>query len=204
MKKIILFLSVIAFIACNSSGGGGGAAFDLDGYEVADLKGSAVKHVMKKNEQGKIIEEGFLKNGKKEGQWITYDQTKGAISKIESYVDGSLNGYSFVVSSRGYLDEQAGYLNNVLNGRYFSYRYGRPKSESYYKDGKLNGIQKEFYDNSKLQQETEFKDGIQNGVYKYYSDDGVLRMSYLYKNGEKVEGGIVDVPELNEEEGAPE
>lgn len=202
MKQIILFLALIGLIACNDQSSTDTGGFDLTGYETSKVPGTSTTHVLKKDDNGKVIEEGFIKNGQKNGQWVTYDQTKGAVKTIESYIDGKLSGYSFIVSSRGYIDEQAGYSNNMLHGRNYKYRYGRPKSQLHYKDGKLDGMQKEFYDNGKLQQETEFEAGVQNGVYRYYSDDGILRMEYTYKDGEKVSGGIIEVSEEEEAQAA--
>ena len=199
MKNFLLLLAFVGLFACNQSGSSVSESIDLSGFETSKLKGSDVVHAVKKDMEGKLAMEGFLRNGKKEGQWITYDPVKGTVAILESYVNGKLNGYSFKVSSRGYLDEQIGYLNNELNGKYAQFKYGRLESESYYKNGKLDGLQKQYYDNGKLQQETEFKDGLQDGVYNYYSDDGLLRMSYTYKNGEKIAGGIVEVPDNPEE-----
>jgi antitoxin component YwqK of YwqJK toxin-antitoxin module len=194
MKKVILFFAIISMVACQQESTSVGE-FDVTGYETSKVEGTSVTHLVKKDAEGKILEEGFIRNGKKDGQWITYNAAKGSVETVDSYIDGKLNGYSFIISSRGYIDQQAGYINNELNGRNFKYRYGRPKSEMFYKNGKLDGLQKEYYDNGKIQQETEFKNGAQDGVYNYYSDDGILRMSYQYKNGEKVEGGIIEVPE---------
>jgi len=193
MKNLLFFLAFAGIMAC-SPAGEKAAETDLTGFETSNVKGTSVTYAVKKGADGKIIQEGYIRNGKKDGQWISYDASKGTVSVIESYIDGNLNGYTFKVSSRGYLDEQMGFANNELNGLYAQYKYGRLKSEANYKDGKLDGISREYYDNGKLQQETEFKGGVQNGIYNYYSDDGFLRMSYTYKDGKKVEGGIVDVP----------
>ena len=191
MKKSLVFFLLIAFFACEQAPEQA-TGLDLTGFESEKIPGTSVTRVFKLGEDGKMLEEGFIKDGVKNGQWITYDPSKGAVNKIESFVDGQLTGYSFIISSRGYIDQQAGFLNNTLHGRNYNYRYGRPKSELFYSNGQLDGIQKEYYDNGKLQQETEFKDGIQDGVYNYYSDDGILRMSYMYENGEKVSGGIIE------------
>ena len=191
MKRITLLLLLIGILACQQNGPDA-IDFDMTGYESEKIAGTSVTKLIKKDAEGKTLEEGFMRDGKREGQWITYDATKGSVKSIDSYVNGNLNGYSFIMSSRGYIEEQSGFINNQLEGKHFKYRYGRPKSESNYKDGKMDGIQREYYDNGKIQQETEFKNGVQEGIYKYYSDDGVLRMSYTYKNGEKVDGGIVE------------
>jgi antitoxin component YwqK of YwqJK toxin-antitoxin module len=201
MKQLLVLAVILTFAACNSSNVKTAAGeMDLTGFETSKLSGTDLLYVFKKDENGNMLEEGFVKNGQKNGQWIMYDPIKGHMNSISAYTDGILNGYSFKISDRGYLDEQIAYKNNVLDGKYFKFRYGKPKFESYYIEGKLNGLQKEFYDNGKIQQETGFKDGVQDGVYNYYSDDGIMRMSYIYKNGEKVSGGIIEEQEENNEQ----
>jgi len=38
--------------------------------------------------------------------------------------------------------------------------------------------------------EAEYKNGKQDGMYKYYDEDGKVVMEYVYKDGEKVSGGM--------------
>ena len=196
MKHFLVLIVILGMYACESGNGDvASASVDLVGFESAKVKGTSLTHVFKKNAEGIMLEEGYLKNGQKDGQWIIYDPAKGFVTSIQSYVDGKLNGYSFKVSTKGYLEEQIGYQNGNVEGKYLQFRYGRPQLESNYSKGELDGIYKKYYDNGKLMEEIEYSNGVQNGIYKYYSDDGTLQLAYEYKNGEKVGGGIVDQPE---------
>ena len=112
MKKFIFFLILGSLIACQQNETVSGS-FDLTGFETSQVSGTNINRAVKKDASGKILEEGFIKNGEKHGQWITYDPNKGSVKTIDSYVNGKLNGYSFVISSRGYIDEQSGYADNT-------------------------------------------------------------------------------------------
>jgi len=193
MRQLIILIFAASFFACQSGNDQTvPGSFDLTGFETEKLKGTDVIYAVRKDVNGQKLEEGYLMNGLKEGQWITYDEARGTMKSIQSYMGGQLTGYSFNVSIRGDLEEQIGYQNNQLNGSHFKLRAGKPYFEASYKDGVLHGMQREYYDRGQLRQETEFKDGEQHGIYKYYAEDGTVLLSYTYKNGKKVEGGIVE------------
>lgn len=64
------------------------------------------------------------------------------------------------------------------------YKNGRLKRETPYTDSKANGIQKEYYENGRLKSETPYTDGKLNGVVKEYYETGELLREAPYKNGE--------------------
>lgn len=61
---------------------------------------------------------------------------------------------------------------------FLGFRVERP-----YKDGKKNGVAKEYYESGKLQTEAPLKDGEQNGVEKSYYENGRLQFKKPYKDG---------------------
>ena len=54
------------------------------------------------------------------------------------------------------------------------YKNGRLKRETPYTDGELNGVEKRYYENGQLAGETPFKNGKENGVEKSYYESGQL------------------------------
>lgn len=64
------------------------------------------------------------------------------------------------------------------------YKNGRLKRETPYTDGKANGIEKKYYENGRLKGETPYTDGKLNGVVKEYYETGELLREAPYKNGE--------------------
>lgn len=146
--------------------------------------------VTKKGESGTITELGFIKNGTKEGAWYTY-HPNGQIKSITNYSSGIINGPVMEFSNRGQLEKQTGYLNNELHGIKAEYKFGRPTIESNYTKGNLDGVHKEYFNNSeKVQKLVNFKNGKQDGIMQYFDEEGNVTLEYVYKNGEKVSGGI--------------
>ena len=64
------------------------------------------------------------------------------------------------------------------------YKNGRLKRETPYTDSKANGIEKKYYENGRLAGETPYTDGKLNGVVKEYYETGELLREAPYKNGE--------------------
>ena len=52
-----------------------------------------------------------------------------------------------------------------------------------YKEGKKQGLYKEYYKNGQLISVGNYNDGKENGLWKYYKADGSLRLAANYKNG---------------------
>ena len=57
-------------------------------------------------------------------------------------------------------------------------------SVEFYKNGKLDGMRKVFYNDGTLAEETNFILGIKEGISKMYSEKGQLIESHHYKNGQ--------------------
>lgn len=55
-----------------------------------------------------------------------------------------------------------------------------------YKNGKKDGVRKEYYENGNLKQETSYKDDEKDGIEKYYSKNGNLIATMTYKKGEAI------------------
>ena len=68
-----------------------------------------------------------------------------------------------------------------------TYLDGTKKSEKSSKDGKLNGVSKQYYENGDLLSKEFYKDGKLEGVSKVYYKNGKIHSELNYKNG-KPEG----------------
>ncbi len=193
LQKSICFVAMVCLIAaCGGTGGGSAApvALNLTGFEQIDLGGGAVKAI-KKNAAGKIIEEGILISGKKNGTWMTYFEDKDdRIKTMASYVNDNLNGQFLTFSNRGQIETQTSYVNGQYDGVYTKYRFGNVEETAIYRNGIMEGTFKQFYNNNKIKLEAQYQNGKQHGSYKYYDEEGNVMMEYEYANGEKVSGGL--------------
>jgi len=195
--RFFTFLTVLSlFWACtptNTTEQNQASTVNTVGYELETVPGTDLQKAVKRSGEN-IQEEGYLKNGKLEGAWITYHEGDKQIPhKITTYTDNQVNGMYTEMSNRGQLELVAQYRMGKLHGRYAKYRFGRLTEEHYYKDGLLDGVFRTFHNNSdQVAKEIEFKNGKEDGFYRYYGEDGALTLEYEYKNGEKVKGGIVE------------
>ena len=195
MKNLIFLFGLFLLLSCNASqesGDSTGEAFNADEYTFESLKDSDVEKVTKYDDKGKKVEQGFIKNGEKTGQWVEYDPNKGTIKAITSYIDGKLNGLYIEFDNLGYKTIVAEFKDDDLNGKYIKYKYNKKLEEANYKNGKLNGVRIKYDKSSgKKLEEIEYKDDVIDGKVKYYNDKGEVVLEYVYKNGKKVEGGMV-------------
>lgn len=191
MNRIHLFLLLSGLLV--SCGQGTEVSSDLSRYELTSINGSSHQKATLTTKDGEILEEGFVENGVKDGQWIYYNPQNESIKKIENYLEGKLNGVVLEFSTLHETTSRTHYVAGQKDGYHAQYKRGRMKLEGYYKDGQLHGRMTKYHDySSKILSETDYKYGKQHGIYRYYDPEGNITLDYLYENGEKVRGGIVD------------
>jgi len=145
------------------------------------------------DDQGKLLEKGFLFEGKKMGAWTEYNEKFLFPQKISHFINDNFYGPYTEFNLQGQVSLMANYKDNLLDGPWTSFRISRPTVEAFYKNGKLEGVYKEYdYKNGKLQKEIYYVNGLEDGPYRFYNPDGNITMEYQYKKGERISGGIVD------------
>lgn len=201
----IFFLSFVLFSCGGNNGSSSDAAptataDDNSNYNIEKIPGTNIERAFKQADTGQLLEEGFIVNGKRNGTWITYHLGKTVVKSTISYVNGQLNGPYIEYNDRGQIESLVTYKNGVYDGLFAKYKFSRPLQEATYKNNKLDGMRKIFYENNgKIQSETEYKDGVQHGIHRFYNDKGQTLMEYEYKNGEKVSGETFDPPAVEED-----
>jgi antitoxin component YwqK of YwqJK toxin-antitoxin module len=167
------------------------SSIDITAFDTIELP-NGVTRLLKKDADGQIIEEGYLKNGKKNGVWTTYADER--VLTMVSYIDDIKYGKSFELDHRRQITEEATYVNGMLYGKKGSYKFGRPKLEAYYINNQLHGPLKKYFesgaDQGKINQLVDYVNGKIDGKVRYYNAAGEVTVEYDYKNGEKISGGI--------------
>jgi major membrane immunogen (membrane-anchored lipoprotein) len=204
--KRILFAILLAFlaIACGnndrsipagaSSGTGSKApALDLSKFKLTNVPGTDLQKAQMRSEDGLILEEGLVRNGKRFGAWVVYQPKKEIPLSITNFIDDNYAGVFTQYNQSGQIELLCGYSDNKLDGFFARYRNGRKTEEGIYKNGVYDGVYKKYYDGKEIaQQEVSYKDGKMDGITRFYDETGNLIMEYEYKNGEKIKGGIVE------------
>lgn len=191
MKNWLYLGLVCAIAACNNTSSPTVATVNTEGYSTETLAGTDAVRMYKTDATGVLLEEGYMKDSKKIGAWITYSE--GNVKSITTYLDGVLNGVYVELDNQKRMIAQTGYKNGDFHGRAMRFKFGRPLEEFNYKDGQLDGFYRKHFDNNgKIRQEDEYANGVRNGASRLFDEDGNVIMMYTYKNGEKVSGGVVD------------
>ena len=68
------------------------------------------------------------------------------------------------------------------------YVSGKLKNETPYKDSKVEGIKKSYYESGKVEREATYKDDKKEGYEQIYTESGRLLMQILYNNFKPVSG----------------
>ena len=197
IRNTIMVALIFSIFSCNGPQGTSSAAFSTEGYEVTDVPGTPLQSLSKTDPAGFLIEQGYLSNGVKNGAWTTYHPNKNLPKTIMNYVNGAATGLYLELNDRGQIELMANYENNKLDGPWGKYRFGRPTQTASYKNGKLEGTYQEYNErDGKIRKEINYKDGEYDGAYKFFNEKGEVTVEYIYENGEKVSGGMVnpDVP----------
>ena len=97
-------------------------------------------------------------------------------------------GAAFSMHKNGNLASKSFYKNGKLYGLQKTYhKNGQLKQEANFNDGKVEGLAKAYYENGQLQDESNFKDGKREGLAKSYYENGELWDETYFINDEPVQ-----------------
>jgi len=104
---------------------------------------------------GTQISQEFYKEGKKDGQWITFDQLGDTITVIN-------------------------YANDLMHGPYISYEDGVVNNYGAYVNGKKHGAWRTGLANNYRRTDGSYKNGIEFGEWIYYDIEGKKLMRRVF------------------------
>ena len=119
---------------------------------------------------------------------------KGTTDNPLMYFEGELyTGSAYDVGHDGKTKYECEFKNGLLDGTYKEYCWdpsmdpkfchGQLMEERPYKEGKLNGIKKEYYPGGQLFIEETYLGGVKHGTYRKYNEDGTIAEEREYKDG---------------------
>lgn len=196
MRALFLMLLILSLAGCQSGGTKDAAppTPDINGFVTEPVPGTDLLKVTKYNDQGQVLESGYLLDSLMQGTWMYFEHsTKEFPKKVINYHHGIAQGLYLEMTERGQIELQATYENNQLHGPWGIYKFGRPVKTATYKHGLLDGLYREYSaTDGKLQKEIYYKDGKADGPYRYFNTEGEVTLEYEFKNGEKISGGTLE------------
>lgn len=103
--------------------------------------------------------QGKVKNYKKQGEWKYWDE-KGVLTKVENYLNDTLDGICVEAYPNGKVLKMETYRKGIKHGEWSGwYLNGGRKYQYYYLNGSIHG------------------------VYKYWHENFILSIDALYENG---------------------
>lgn len=138
-------------------------------------------------ESNRIRYEGNFNHGKETGLFKYFDDTKAAsVIATRDFSQEDDSCYAIFYDQKGNKVSEGKLVDKLPEGewKYYHYQSTQLMSVEFYKNGKLDGMRKVFYNDGTLAEETNFILGIKEGISKMYSEKGQLIESHHYKNGQ--------------------
>jgi len=136
-------------------------------------------------EGGELSSEGYIKDSKPNGYWITYYPNQ--LRKSEgNRVDFLLDGVWKFYDEKGNLAQLITYKAGKKDGPSKIFKECHLAEVSIYEDGVQVGLEKQFYpdsSNALLKGEIPYEEGVKEGIAKFYAKDGRLVEIVNYKKG---------------------
>lgn len=131
--------------------------------------------------------EGVFNHGKETGVFKYFDDTKaGTIIATRDFSKSDGSCYAVFFDQKGNTVSEGKLLNKIPDGtwKYYHLESKTVMTIESYKNGKLDGVKKIFYNNSTLAEETNYTLGVKNGVAKTFAENGKPLDVHTYKNGQ--------------------
>jgi antitoxin component YwqK of YwqJK toxin-antitoxin module len=156
---------------------------DLEGFEILQIPGSEAQEAILYN--GELVRErGVIRDGVKQGTWVTYHNGKDYPEVVANYVDGQLNGSYFKFNNRGQLILSTSCLNGGFDGRYVEFANTRISKQQTLVGGKIHGLAVDYYTSGKKRSEVNYEHGVLHGKSTYYNEQEEVSQEYTYEKGE--------------------
>jgi antitoxin component YwqK of YwqJK toxin-antitoxin module len=148
------------------------------------INGKAEGEVKRFDEEGKLVQIGFLKNNQKDGKFLDLNPITGDTLRITPYESDKRTGRVLSFYPGGGIEQESTYTNNQINGEVISYYPdGEIKGNTTFTNSKPNGLSIDFHPSGIVSAKRKFLDGKIEGLYEEFDEDGKLIAAINYKNG---------------------
>ncbi|WP_130733627.1 toxin-antitoxin system YwqK family antitoxin [Flavobacterium sp. J27] len=130
--------------------------------------------------------EGKFNHGKETGIFKYFDDTKaGTVIATRDFSKGDGSCYAIFYHQNGKKVSEGLLVDKLPQGEWKYYHFDSDQllSVENYKQGKLNGIRKVFYQDGSLAEHANYVNGKLDGVYKKYAENETILEEVSYKDG---------------------
>jgi antitoxin component YwqK of YwqJK toxin-antitoxin module len=139
------------------------------------------------NKPYKKVYMGNLRNGKKEGKWVSYYHSTGRKMYEQNFKDGKQDRLSKDWYENGQKRTEHSFKDGKEDGLATQwYENGQMRNEVNYKDGKEDGLATQWYENGQMRSEVNYKDGKEDGLVTQWYENGQKKSKVTYKDGEQI------------------
>lgn len=133
---------------------------------------------------GQTIEEGYYKDGRKEGKWTKY-YPNGKVEHTLTFQNNKLDGLAVFYYKNGKRKEEGIWKKNRWVGDYkYYYKNGNLRNEwKYNETGKRTGVQRYYYKNGQVKIEGAWENGQESGPLVEFYDDGSIKRERFFAAG---------------------
>lgn len=133
---------------------------------------------------GRLMYEGYFKDGEPAGDWTRYYEGGQVKAKI-SYRQGSDTASAVLFDPLGGKMAEGAYVDEQRTGKWLFYKGNSKVSEESYLNGVKQGISRTFYPTGEVLEESEWHNGQQMGNYRVFFKDGKPYMQCKFADGKR-------------------
>lgn len=160
--------------------------FAISQINQTDGKGMRQGLWQKQQPNGRLIYEGYFKDGKPVGEWKRFHQG-GQVKAIINYRADSDSADAQLFDEWGKKVAEGIYLNEMKSGLWTYFSENRKLADEQMANGFKHGKSHKYYDSGEVWEETDWVHGKQDGSYRVYFKTGEpffqCKMSNNQRNG---------------------
>lgn len=142
------------------------------------------------SDSGRLVYKCYIKNGKTEGEVLSWHEYTGLLKSRYFCYEGKLDGEFIEWYPKGNLARRSMYKNGLRNGKETTWfnEEGKIMREITYKEQLLHGEAKVWYPNGQIKYIYNYDNGKLHGEYRSWSENGLENEVWQYVHGEKLVG----------------
>lgn len=184
MKNWSSFIIIFCLSAFTALGQSGPNVVDAANLKQGQWKLTGQDKNLTNYQPNQVVEEGFYKDGRKEGKWTKY-YNNGRVEHVLTFKGNKLDGLALFYYKNGTKKEEGIWKKNRWVGDYkYFYKNGNLRNEwKYNETGKRTGVQKYYHENGKLKLEGAWENGKESGPLIEFYEDGSVKSERFFAGG---------------------